>query len=299
MSIQKLSSSQVKTDSFSGVRPASARKRKLTQKLSDGDLELSSKCTAFFSKNFVTHSARSSRSIQKRTDEYSDELSAKKPRKYYRPVLKSLNTQSSSVYPRYSGKQMLEFFHDKEITYTANSIIPSELATSLNAIWEANKENYDYEENQEYNNVLDCINNMKDDASDNYASSVYIQYVSPEMGHGVFANRVFKKGEIIGQYAGNIDSIKEKVKDPSKKSDPYEYLFEFPDTPFKDFGIDASEKGNFTRYINHSSASSANVSSVEFFYHGVPRLIYIADRKIAEHEQLLYDYGSTYWEKKQ
>jgi len=141
---------------------------------------------------------------------------------------------------------------------------------------------------------------MKDDGSDVYAQAVEIRDVvfkTPEgaavLEKGLFAKREIKKGEVIGVYGGKLMPLKDL-----KGDDRFDYLFEFPETPFHKWCIDGREMGNYTRYMNHCNPKNENVSSVEFFYGDRPRVIFVASKTIPAGTQLMYDYGPEYWKNK-
>ncbi len=108
---------------------------------------------------------------------------------------------------------------------------------------------------------------------------------------GVFAKTPISKNQVIGVYAGELLPLSSL-----QGENAYEYLFEFPDTAFKKWAIDGRKVGNFTRFMNHCPPKRENVSSVEFFYGNCPRVIFVASKNIQVGDELLYDYGKTYWE---
>lgn len=203
-----------------------------------------------------------------------------------------------------SGMSIINFFKSQELVYSALPvIIDPDVKKELSAVWRKNKYKYDYDFNStEVKRIVHCIEHLKDDGTDEYTSSVEIRYIDPKWKYGLFANRTLSKGKVIGVYAGefNFGYTKEEIKKGWKKGlDLAEYLFEFPETPFKSFAIDGAKIGNYTRYINHSTSEAANVSSVEFFYKGKCYVVFVTDKHIEKGEQFFYDYGPTYWKEKQ
>jgi SET domain-containing protein len=57
--------------------------------------------------------------------------------------------------------------------------------------------------------------------------------------------------------------------------------------------IDAEEKGNFTRFINHSD--EPNLTSRWIVVDGIYHVILFANQLIPKGTQLTYDYGPNYW----
>jgi hypothetical protein len=226
--------------------------------------------------------------------------SCRRPKVDKQPSLEVVAVVDSS---KISGSKIINFFNEKGLRYSAMPLAKdSETGQSLLKIWKENQIEFQYNFNSsEVKRMVRCIKHMRDDATDEYASSVEIKYVDKIMGYGVFANRRILRKEVIGVYSGIIDlnSSKEQKEEASKQGkDLSEYLFEFPDTPFQNYAIDGVQTGNFTRFINHTDPESANVSSVEFFYKGMCYVIYVSDKTILKGEQLFYDYGPTYWETK-
>lgn len=125
-----------------------------------------------------------------------------------------------------------------------------------------------------------------------YVAPVVVRFVDKKLGHGVFAKKNIKAGEMIGDYTGilcNMDSIKDTL-----------YSFSYPairvdGTEIDNFVIDASEAGNITRFVNHST-HNPNVYVETIPYKNIWHQVFIASCDINEGEQLFIDYGSGYWE---
>lgn len=122
-----------------------------------------------------------------------------------------------------------------------------------------------------------------------YVAPVYIAKINDVVGYGLFAARDLKPGEMIGEYAGTL--TEEWTPTTKKDGDANPYLFIYP---FKTtFGIDATKHGNVLRFVNHSSEKN-NVQHLYLFYDGVVHAIYIANKKIPKHGQILLNYGKYY-----
>ena len=125
-----------------------------------------------------------------------------------------------------------------------------------------------------------------------YVAPLYIAFVSPELGYGLFADRALQKGEMIGEYTGNL--VKE-----SEVSENNKYLFYYPSIIDKKsenpmtFFIDAEASGNFTRFANHRANPNAERRYVA--HNGKWRIIFIVVKEIVKNEQIFIDYGSGYW----
>ena len=61
----------------------------------------------------------------------------------------------------------------------------------------------------------------------------------------------------------------------------------------KNFTIDAEQKGNFTRFINHSATPNLGLQSI--YWRGIPRMIFVTLKEIPAGAQLTFDYGPLFW----
>ena len=114
-------------------------------------------------------------------------------------------------------------------------------------------------------------------------AEVYIQKISEAVGHGLFAYEEIEAGQMIGEYTGL--ARRKKNSDCSNA-----YIFNYT----SDDVIDASKRGNSMRFINHSN-HNANTNYKRVMLDGVQHVIFIALRRIAAGEQILFDYGENYW----
>jgi uncharacterized protein len=106
---------------------------------------------------------------------------------------------------------------------------------------------------------------------------------SPIHGRGVFARRDLKKGEKVMEYKGQIidwaEALRRHPHDPSQPH--HTFYFHLDD----EHVIDGRVQGNDARWINHSCAPNceAEQDGKRVFIHTL--------KKIAEGEELFYDYG--------
>ncbi len=117
---------------------------------------------------------------------------------------------------------------------------------------------------------------------------ISIQIVDKEVGLGVFACKKIPPCTYVGEYTGVIQqrSAKElKEKKHCLRYNTWEGK--------NNFIIDAESKGNFTRFINHSSKPNLGLQSV--YWRGIPRMIFVALKEIREGAQLTFDYGPIFW----
>jgi len=107
---------------------------------------------------------------------------------------------------------------------------------------------------------------------------------SPIHGRGVYAARALKAGERVMEYIGEIISWKEAdERPPSDPNDPHHtFLFSLDDGKRV---IDASQRGNDARWINHSCDPNCETEETED-----GRVFIEALRDIRRGEELNYDY---------
>lgn len=117
---------------------------------------------------------------------------------------------------------------------------------------------------------------------------IEIRMINDTIGYGVFATQKIPPCSFVGEYTGIIQQRTPKQLREKKYCLRYT-IWEGK----KNFCIDAETKGNFTRYINHSSKPNLGLQSI--YWRGIPRMIFISLMEIREGEQLTFDYGSLFW----
>jgi hypothetical protein len=124
-----------------------------------------------------------------------------------------------------------------------------------------------------------------------FTADVYLAKVNDQIGHGLFANQPIYVGDIIGEYTGVVEPSKgndEAAKNP--------YLYRYltgGDGKQERYEINAREKGNYTRFINHSEYP--NAQSIEVFVDGAWHALLVATKPLQPGNQILFDYGEGYW----
>jgi len=120
---------------------------------------------------------------------------------------------------------------------------------------------------------------------------VFLRWIDPSLGWGVFANRDFKKRELIAEYSGKLRRWK---RSDNKNSYCFEYVpASGISTPYT---IDARDQGGISRFINHSNTPNltAGLATIDFISH----VILYANEPISKGAQLCYDYGADYWSRR-
>ena len=102
-------------------------------------------------------------------------------------------------------------------------------------------------------------------------------------GLGLFAQKPFKKGDLIIEYTGEVISANEANRRGGK------YLFELNDQ----WTIDGKGRDNLARYLNHSCKPNCYPELDE----NEERVHIYAKRAIKPGEELTYHYGSDYFKR--
>lgn len=125
----------------------------------------------------------------------------------------------------------------------------------------------------------------QDKILDGFVASCSIRWLDQRIGYGLFAEKNFREGDFIGEYCGVL----------KKHNDKNEYCLLYPRAfPFfETLMIDAKEKGNEMRFINHSFVPNLVIQPV--LDNNLIHMIFIAGKKIGRGEQLTYDYGDDFW----
>ena len=139
---------------------------------------------------------------------------------------------------------------------------------------------------------------------------LYIQWINKTFGYGAFAQESIEKGSLIGEYTGIIEPKPTDTNNQFHFSLPGNFIDASTQKPIACI-IDASQAGNFTRFINHDSqhnnvqalaillpqeAYSMNKKMNRYPSHGHYHIIYVASKKIKRNEQLLINYDAEYWD---
>ena len=102
-------------------------------------------------------------------------------------------------------------------------------------------------------------------------------------GLGLFAIRPLKRGTFIVAYTGPRIANTEAKRRERRGA---RYMFEIDSR----WTIDGSSRSNLARYVNHACAPNARAVLRK------RRIVYLASRKIAPHEEITVDYGEEYFD---
>lgn len=106
-------------------------------------------------------------------------------------------------------------------------------------------------------------------------------------GSGIVADEDIKQGEFVVEYVGEViddKTCEERLWNMKHRGETNFYLCEIN----RDMVIDATYKGNKSRYINHSCCP--NTEMQKWIIDGETRIGIFATRDISKGEHLTYDY---------
>ncbi len=123
-------------------------------------------------------------------------------------------------------------------------------------------------------------------------ANVVIRWVDDDIGLGVFAMENLKSHVFIGEYTGIVKSRGRVLFNIN------DYCFSYPSGFWhsKVYMIDSSDKGNYTRFINHSD--SPNLEPAYAIYKDIVHIIFMAREFIPKGTQLTFNYGAAYWRRR-
>ncbi len=108
-----------------------------------------------------------------------------------------------------------------------------------------------------------------------------------KVGHGLFARKAIKPGQVIGEYTG-------VVAEPVNVDPRNGYRFVYDPTNAFRLAVDAQRDGNYLRFANHSTSTNAASRMVYDESHRRWHVLLIATARIEPRDQILFDYGPGY-----
>ena len=121
---------------------------------------------------------------------------------------------------------------------------------------------------------------------------VFLRFINPDLGWGVFARKKLPKMTFIAEYTGVLRRRKRRDRENA-------YCFEhtFSSGVKTPYTIDAQDQGGIGRFINHGISANiqSSLATIDFISH----VVLITNREVEVGEQLVYDYGPDYWAKRE
>ena len=126
------------------------------------------------------------------------------------------------------------------------------------------------------------------------SKKLLIENISRSKGFGVFCKENIAKGEFVCEYIGKIlnkNNALEKINSNFMRNKPNYVLQakENYDNISVSTYIDAEEKGNVSRFLNHSCEPNLTFDLVRI-EHFIPHVAFYANRDIKEGEELTFSY---------
>jgi len=115
---------------------------------------------------------------------------------------------------------------------------------------------------------------------------VFLQYIDDILGYSLFAAEDLEENLFIGEYVGALREIDTKAPEINSYCLLYPSRFLAPH-----FFIDAKEKGNLLRFVNHSDRPNCKMICV--ITNGIIRPCLVSTRPILKGEALTFDYKNS------
>ncbi|KAI1715788.1 SET domain-containing protein [Ditylenchus destructor] len=126
----------------------------------------------------------------------------------------------------------------------------------------------------------------------NLSTALEVYFVNPTKKWGVRAKVRIPANTFVCEYAGTL--IEDK--DQHLEEDDYIFQFNFEN---RNYMVDAYERGNVGRFVNHSCSSNMTAIICVFGILKFPRIMFFTLKDIPAGEELTIDYGENWWTAKQ
>ncbi|MCX5924563.1 MAG: SET domain-containing protein-lysine N-methyltransferase [Candidatus Dependentiae bacterium] len=117
---------------------------------------------------------------------------------------------------------------------------------------------------------------------------MYLKWISPEIGHGIFAATNIAPGDFIGVYAGELRAVR-SGDDKNPEDLDYAWYYTIDTHDGKKLIIDGKHRGNELRFINH--ATYPNTKRIDVIVGDRFYVCYVAQQTISRDMQLTVSYG--------
>ncbi|XP_040052175.2 lysine methyltransferase 5Ab isoform X1 [Gasterosteus aculeatus] len=194
------------------------------------------------------------------------------------------HTSAKSAADKVSEKPQSRTGRKRRAKKTENQALQNRKVTDYYPIRRSNRKTKAELTSEEHQHIDDLIKN-------NIEEGLQIKHIEGK-GRGVFASKMFKRGEFVVEYHGDLLELAEaKIRETQYTQDPqkgcYMYYFQYQ---AKTYCVDATEEtSRLGRLLNHSK--TGNCQTRLHPIDGTPHLILVASRDIEAEEELLYDYG--------
>lgn len=136
-------------------------------------------------------------------------------------------------------------------------------------------------------------NRYREELMQGQLAPIEIKWINPFLRYGIFAFVDIPQGAYVGEYTGLVAAM-----DRGETGDN-DYCLHYP-TRFWSwhyYVVDALEEGNEMRFVNHSDLP--NLQPLCLVDRCLLRLVFVAKKDIVQGEQLTFNYGPDYWQRRQ
>lgn len=177
----------------------------------------------------------------------------------------------------------VEFTNTLHCTLDRSRLIGKEIESEYVALYPGRARNL----KKLYECVLDQLN-------EDPRSAFHLKYINDTVGFGTFAQEPIEEGELVIEYTGTL------VEDDDCQVGG-DYATEVGKKYLKDgertlLSIDAYERGNFSRFINHSFHPNLTSMTIYNPKDGLFHVVLHAQTDLDKDQQLFVSYGRGYWE---
>ncbi len=148
----------------------------------------------------------------------------------------------------------------------------------------------------EHETIQALSKKYKDQVQDYVLAPMYLQWISTDIGYGVFATKNIAKDDFIGVYSGQLRLMR-GLHDKIPEDVDYAWYYPITMVTGDRLLIDGKFKGNELRFINHDQRP--NTKCIDVLIDGKFYMCYIATKNIAKDTQLTISYGDGYWDSRQ
>ena len=124
-------------------------------------------------------------------------------------------------------------------------------------------------------------------------ADVTIKWLNDTKEFGLVANQDFSEKAFVGEYVGQVHKFRKRADNRNVYCFEYVIGYEYKTK----YTVDAREKGNIIRYINHSF--KPNLTPVSVLSGGIMHIIFRTNKAIKKGTELTYDYGPNYWQQRE
>jgi SET domain-containing protein len=140
--------------------------------------------------------------------------------------------------------------------------------------------------------IIELSKKYRDKVENYTLAPMYLQWMSKDIGYGIFAKENISTGDFIGVYTGQVRLMR-GVDDAIAEDVDYAWYYPIDAPNGTRLLLDGKFKGNELRFINHDQ--HPNTKCIDVLVNGKFYMCYVATHDIAKDAQLTISYGDGYW----